>query len=211
MTALWVLLGILALGAAALAAPVNVELFYDENGVSTAAHLGPVRLPFPGDAAGRRRKPAQKVKRRPSFKRSKTGPARDAASEEQRSDWRRLLRTHWREAVEALGDLLRRPKLTRLELLITAGGQDPAACAMAYGRCWAAVGSALPLIRSVFQVGKEQIEVACDYQLSKTTARGRAVFTLRVFELLQALLVLLKLVRRLQTPNQITKKAVQQS
>ena len=93
---------------------------------------------------------------------------------------------------------------------MVAGGDDPPACALAYGRCWAAVGSALPLIRSVFQVGSEQVRITCNDQLKKTAVQGRAVFTLRVYELLQALLVLAKLVQRLRNSPQTTKKAVQQ-
>ena len=204
MTALWILLGLLALAALALLAPVKLELFYDAEGFSTAAHLGPFRLPFPGGEAEakpakpRRTKPAEAGSRR------RTGPSTGS------SDWKRLLRAHWRQALEALGDLLRRPRLSRLELTVVAGGDDPPACAMAYGRCWAAVGSALPLIRSVFQVGSEQIRITCNDQLKKTAVQGRAVFTLRVYELLQALLVLAKLVQRLRNSPQTTKKAVQQ-
>lgn len=201
MIALWVLLGLLALAALVLALPVRLELFYDGDGFATAAHLGPIRLPFPGNEKKRRsRKP----------KRTGESDAQGAAPAAPASDWKRLLRTHWREALAVLGDLARRLKLTRLELAVTAGGEDPAACALAYGRCWAAVGGLLPLIRAAFQVEKEQIQITCDDQLEKTTARGRAVFTLRVFELLQALLALAKLVRRLRTPRQTTKKAVQQ-
>ena len=48
MTALWILLGLLALAALALLAPVKLELFYDGEGFSTAAHLGPFRLPCSG-------------------------------------------------------------------------------------------------------------------------------------------------------------------
>ena len=204
MTALWILLGLLALAALALLAPVKLELFYDGEGFSTAAHLGPFRLPFPGGEAEakpakpRRTKPAEAGSRR------QTGPSNGG------SDWKRLLRAHWRQALEALGDLLRRPRLSRLELTVVAGGDDPPACALAYGRCWAAVGSALPLIRSVFQVGSEQVRITCNDQLKKTAVQGRAVFTLRVYELLQALLVLAKLVQRLRNSPQISKKAVQQ-
>lgn len=204
MTALWILLGLLALAALALLAPVKLELFYDAEGFSTAAHLGPFRLPFPGGEAEakpakpRRTKPAEAGSRR------RTGPSNGS------SDWKRLLRAHWRQALEALGDLLRRPRLSRLELTVVAGGDDPPACALAYGCCWAAVGSALPLIRSVFQVGSEQIRITCNDQLKKTAVQGRAVFTLRVYELLQALLVLAKLVQRLRNSPQTTKKAVQQ-
>ena len=200
MTALWILLGLLALAALALLAPVKLELFYDAEGFSTAAHLGPFRLPFPGGQAGakpakqRRTKP-RRTKPAEAGSRRRTGPSNGG------SDWKRLLRAHWRQALEALGDLLRRPRLSRLELTVVAGGDDPPACALAYGRCWAAVGSALPLIRSVFQVGSE---------LKKTAVQGRAVFTLRVYELLQALLVLAKLVQRLRNSPQTTKKAVQQ-
>lgn len=204
MTALWILLGLLALAALALLAPVKLELFYDAEGFSTAAHLGPFRLPFPGGEA--EAKPAKKRRAKPAA----AGSRRQTGASTGSSDWKRLLRAHWRQALEALGDLLRRPRLSRLELTVVAGGDDPPACALAYGRCWAAVGSALPLIRSVFQVGSEQVRITCNDQLKKTAVQGRAVFTLRVYELLQALLVLAKLVQRLRNSPQTTKKAVQQ-
>lgn len=63
MTALWILLGLLALAALALLAPVKLELFYDAEGFSTAAHLGPFRLPFPGGQAGA--KPAKQRRTKP--------------------------------------------------------------------------------------------------------------------------------------------------
>ena len=204
MTALWILLGLLALAALALLAPVKLELFYDAEGFSTAAHLGPFRLPFPGGEAAAT--PAKTRRTKPAA----AGPRRQTGASAGGSDWKRLLRAHWRQALEALGDLLRRPRLSRLELTVVAGGDDPPACALAYGRCWAAVGSALPLIRSVFQVGSEQVRITCNDQLKKTAVQGRAVFTLRVYELLQALLVLAKLVQRLRNSPQTTKKAVQQ-
>lgn len=204
MTALWILLGLLALAALALLAPVKLELFYDGEGFSTAAHLGPFRLPFPGGEAGAKPAKPRRTKSAGAGSRRRTGVSTGS------SDWKRLLRAHWRQALEALGDLLRRPRLSRLELTVVAGGDDPPACALAYGRCWAAVGSALPLIRSVFQVGSEQIRITCNDQLKKTAVQGRAVFTLRVYELLQALLVLAKLVQRLRNSPQTTKKAVQQ-
>ena len=204
MTALWILLGLLALAALALLAPVKLELFYDAEGFSTAAHLGPFRLPFPGGEAGA--KPAKTRRTKPAG----AGSRRQTGASTGSSDWKRLLRAHWRQALEALGDLLRRPRLSRLELTVVAGGDDPPACALAYGRCWAAVGSALPLIRSVFRVGSEQVRITCNDQLKKTAVQGRAVFTLRVYELLQALLVLAKLVQRLRNSPQTTKKAVQQ-
>lgn len=204
MTALWILLGLLALAALALLAPVKLELFYDAEGFSTAAHLGPFRLPFPGGEA--EAKPAKTRRTKPAA----AGPRRQTAASTGSSDWKRLLRAHWRQALEALGDLLRRPRLSRLELTVVAGGDDPPACALAYGRCWAAVGSALPLIRSVFQVGSEQVRITCNDQLKKTAVQGRAVFTLQAYELLQALLVLAKLVQRLRNSPQTTKKAVQQ-
>lgn len=209
MTALWILLGLLALAALALLAPVKLELFYDAEGFSTAAHLGPFRLPFPGGEAGA--KPAKQRRTKPRrTKPAGAGSRRQTGASTGGSDWKRLLRAHWRQALEALGDLLRRPRLSRLELTVVAGGDDPPACALAYGRCWAAVGSALPLIRSVFQVGSEQVRITCNDQLKKTAVQGRAVFTLRVYELLQALLVLAKLVQRLRNSPQTTKKAVQQ-
>ena len=204
MTALWILLGLLALAALALLAPVKLELFYDAEGFSTAAHLGPFRLPFPGGEA--EAKPAKKRRTKPAG----AGSRRQTGASTGSSDWKRLLRAHWRQALEALGDLLRRPRLSRLELTVVAGGDDPPACALAYGRCWAAVGSALPLIRSVFQVGSEQIRITCNDQLKKTAVQGRAVFTLRAYELLQALLMLAKLVQQLRNSPQISKKAVQQ-
>lgn len=204
MTALWILLGLLALAALALLAPVKLELFYDGEGFSTAAHLGPFRLPFPGGEA--EAKPAKTRRTKPAA----AGSRRQTGASAGGSDWKRLLRAHWRQALEALGDLLRRPRLSRLELTVVAGGDDPPACALAYGRCWAAVGSALPLIRSVFQVGSEQVRITCNDQLKKTAVQGRAVFTLRVYELLQALLMLAKLVQQLRNSPQISKKAVQQ-
>lgn len=200
MTALWIALGLLSLAALALLLPVRLELSFADGAFSSKAHVGPVRLPFPGGSTERRnRRP-----HRPAKSRVQESAARAP------SDWKRLLRAHWRQALEALGELLRRPVLTRLELEIDAGGADPAACALAYGRSWALVGSALPLVRSVFRVGKEAIQIRCEANLEKTAVRGRAVFTLRVFELLQALLVLAKLVQRLRNSTQTTKKAVQQ-
>ena len=197
MTALLVLLGIAALLSLTAAAKVRIEISYREETFSASAHLGPIPLHLPGT-----KEPDQARAEHPQ---KAAQPDQKAAG---KTDWKRFLLHHWRDILQEIAAVLHRPAMALLQLEVVAGGEDPADCALAYGHACALVGAGLPLLRQAFRVQKETVSVRCDYQQPKTTIEGTVVFTLRVLELLQLLLAMVKLMSQANSKTTKQKKAV---
>ena len=117
------------------------------------------------------------------------------------------LMDYLRLAVELLGQLRRRIVLRRLTLHAYFGGEDPADAALNYGRAWAAIGAATPLLEACFRIKKRSVgDYLCDGETKiRLYAEAHATLTVgRILQiLLQALLRFMKL-----TKNNQPEKAV---
>lgn len=199
MTALLVCLGLLGLVSLAALTEVRIEIQYRDAGFQAQIHVGP--FPIHLGSEGQKEKKQQ----------ADTSEASGGGKAAGKTDWKRLLREHWREILKEVTSLLHRPHMALFQLEVIAGGADAADCALAYGHACALIGAGLPLLRQAFRVQKESVAVQWNYQQPKTTVFAKTILTLRVFELVQLLLVLTRLMSQQTPKSKKRKKAVQQS
>lgn len=116
-----------------------------------------------------------------------------SAKRKQAQSWLPVLQKHWREILNAAGCILRAPTLDLVRLKIDVGDEDPAKCAISYGRICAAVGAGIPVVEGIFRVKKRQINVNCCFERSGTEIDADVVLTLRIFEIIALAVGLLRL------------------
>lgn len=122
-----------------------------------------------------------------------TPPKDRPAKQKTAKSWLPVLRKHWREILGAVGRILKAPTLDLLRLDIAVGDEDPAKCAISYGRICAAVGAGIPVVEGVFHVKKRQINVNCCFDQSGTEIGADVVLTLRVYQIIALATGLLRL------------------
>lgn len=116
---------------------------------------------------------------------------------------------HWQEILELVGRAFRMPRIDVLTLHATAGGPDAAACALNYGKLWAAAGGVLPVLENTFCIGKREIEIRCDYAQRENSYYARVDITVRIYKLLILAFLGMKLLVQLHNESKLTQKAVQ--
>ena len=120
-----------------------------------------------------------------------------------------IIKAHWQELLELIGRVLRAPTADHLYLNILVGGEDPAECAMNYGRLCAGVSAILPVVHHVFEIRKQEIDISCCYESKTTAVSAETLIFLRFGELIVLAAVILRqlLIFRKSIPS--TQKAVQ--
>jgi len=99
-----------------------------------------------------------------------------------------LLRT-WRPILRSLRKGVR---VDRLILnLALAGGDDPCAAAITYGRLWAVWGILRPALTENLRVRKERVDMRLDFELEKTVWDGEIALTISLGRSIAALLTVL--------------------
>ena len=90
-------------------------------------------------------------------------------------------------ALSALGATARRACLRLcvdpLEATVVFGGNDPAQVAMAYGAASSALFTLMPKAEECFHIPDPSLHLRMDYGAERTTAQGKAGFSLRVCDL----------------------------
>lgn len=123
--------------------------------------------------------------------------------------WAMAALDHWQEILALVGRVLRTPTLDLLCIHVTVSSPDPAACALTYGRIWAAVGTILPVLERTFQVKRQDVQVQCDYEREKTAFLFRTEITVRIYEIVFLAAAGLRLFLRVYREIKNKKKAVQ--
>lgn len=181
MTALWVLLIILAVLAALWFLPLRLLLRYDQSGGTVTARLGPISVGiYPGKPKKANKKSNKKVKKKPEEPEEQEEPEeakKDSGTGGRLSLFRQLLGL----GVEALEQLLRHLTVTdmTLQLAVATRDKDPALSAIQYGAGWSAVGALIPFLEQHFRIKSRKIDVIMD----QTAAEDRilASGTLHIF------------------------------
>lgn len=172
---------LIALGVLALLAvlPLGISGIYDHTGPTAKLLIGPVSISLYPAKNGRKKK--EKQDKNTDDKTKKT-----AAQQAQQqkggafSEFLPLLGI----AVDFLGDLRRKIRVKRLELLLVMAGDDPCDLAVNYGRAWAAVGNIMPQLERLFVIKKRDVHVACDFVETRTTVYVRLDITITLGRLL---------------------------
>jgi len=146
---MWVAIGIALALVLLMSMRLALVVGYDGEGFSLLAWAGPLRIrilprPLKGD------RPPKKVKEKPEKVKEKGGTMEK-------------LRAGLKIAGPIFSQVKRRLKISELTLHYTAGMEDAAMTALAYGGAHAAVSQILPLIRYHFRVGKQDIQIHSDF------------------------------------------------
>ncbi len=157
---------LIALGVILLIAltPVAVHARYDAQGGKVVLWWGFFhRTLYPN------RKPKKE-------KKSKQARAATASGEKEKNkggsvkDFFPLIRT----GLDFLGELRRRLRITRLEINIILGGDDPCDLAVSYGKTWTAIGNLMPHLERLFVIKKREIQAQCDFTAERSHVFARA-------------------------------------
>ena len=162
MTALLIVLAVLLLIGFL---PAGVKLRYDDGDVEMKLKLGPFRVPLlPA------RQPRGKKLARRHGKKIKAGRESKKKRAEKRARNKKKKKLSFEElmqfvslALEMVGKLPRKLMMNELYLHVTYSGSDAARAAIGYGRAWAVVGSALPVLERAFRIRKRDVGVDLDY------------------------------------------------
>lgn len=167
-------LGVLALLAVL---PLGISGIYDQNGPVAKLWIGPVSiLIYPVRKKEKTEKPDQTVE-----KQKKTnGKQSQTQKGGLLSDFLPLIRI----ATDFLGDLRRKIRVRRLELLLVMAGDDPCDLAVNYGRAWAAVGNLMPRLERLFAIKKRDVRVTCDFVETRTKVYVQLDITITLGRLL---------------------------
>lgn len=156
---LWVLLGLLALLAAALLIPVKVRGSYEDGNPFLCVRYGPVKIqlfPPKEKAEEEAEKPPKKKKNKPEK------PKKPKA----KINMEQIL-----YALEKLPPILGRAlkragrciHIRPLKLYVLAAGVDPAATAMLYGRMEAALAAGFPVLERVLRLKDADVQLYVDF------------------------------------------------
>ena len=158
-------------------APLGVWVRYDLDGLLLKLIAGPVKLTL---IPGKKKEKPQEEEKKPA----KTQVTKSAAPKEKKggsiTDFFPLVQL----ALDLLGDVRRKLRVRRLELLLVMAGDDPCDLAVNYGRAWAAVGNLMPQLERLFVIKKKDVQVACDFTADKTTVFARVDITITLGRLL---------------------------
>lgn len=161
--------------------PLGIKLLYDVPGFSAEILIGPVKIPvFPLKKKDKNKPVKEKTKQDASAKATGTEEKKGAGL----ADFFPLVRI----AMGFLGNLRRKLRVNRLEMLLCMAGDDPCDLAVNYGKAWAAVGNIMPQLERLFTIRKRDVQVRCDFTSSQTTLYLRADITITLGRLLGLLL-----------------------
>lgn len=156
---LWVLLGLLALLAAALLIPVKVRGSYEDGNPSLYVRYGPVKIQlFP-----QKEKPEEGEKKPPKKKKTKPEKPKNPKA---KINMEQIL-----YALEKLPPILGRAlkrtgrciHIRPLKLYVLVAGADPAAAAMLYGRMEAALAAGFPILERALRLKDADVRLYVDF------------------------------------------------
>ena len=155
MTALWVLLGLVALLLMLAWMPVGAAVTYD-SAFRVRVQVGFLRFTvYPAAKEGKKEK---KGKKKQSEAKMEKKPFSSPNRRQIRYTVDTLVPALWR----ALVRFGRRIRVPLLRLHVVFGGEDPADVAALYGKSQAAVATLLPLLEGVVRFGETDVQLATD-------------------------------------------------
>ena len=185
---------------------LGVSVRYDEDGAVVKVIAGPVKVTLfprknkdkkPKKEKNKGKQPEEKPKPEPAKQeqpaqpqnKDENKPAGEKKTAEKKggpiSDFLPLVKI----ALDMLGAFRRRLRVNVLELKLVMAADDPCDLAVNYGRAWAAVGNLMPRLERVLVIKKRNIEVACDFETTKTLVTARLDLTITLGRILATALV----------------------
>ena len=176
MTALWVLLGLVALLLVLAWMPVGAAVTYDD-AFRVRVQVGFLRFTvYPAPKEGKKEK---KGKKKQSEAKMEKKPFSSPNRRQIRYSVDTLVPALWR----ALVRFGRRIRVPLLRLHVVFGGEDPADVAALYGKSQAAAAALLPLLEGVVRFGETDVQLATDYRAERTVLTGEIDIQIRLWAL----------------------------
>ena len=176
MTALWVLLGLVALLLMLAWMPVGAAVTYD-SAFRVRVQVGFLRFTvYPAPEKGKKEK---KGKKKQSEAKMEKKPFSSPNRRQIRYSVDTLVPALWR----ALVRFGRRIRVPLLRLHVAFGGEDPADVAALYGKSQAAAAALLPLLEGVVRFGETDVQLATDYRAERTVLTGEINIQIRLWAL----------------------------
>ena len=179
--------------------PLGVSVIYNEDGPLVRVIAGFVRIKvFP---LKKKEKKAEKKKKK---KKKKSGESQSSKKPSSKGgsimDFLPLLKV----AVDFLDGFRRKLRVNLLEMKLVLAGGDPCDLGLNYGKAWEVLGNITPYLDRVFVFKKRDLDVACDFEGSKTLIYVRLDLTITLGRLL--VLVFTAAFRALKVYLEIMKK-----
>ena len=176
MTALWVLLGLVALLLMLAWMPVGAAVTYD-SAFRVRVQVGFLRFTvYPAPKEGKKEKKGKK-------KQSEAKMEKKADSSPTRPQIRYTVDTLVPALWRALVRFGRRIRVPLLRLHVVFGGEDPADVAVLYGKSQAVAAALLPLLEGVVRFGETDVQLATDYRAERTVLTGEINIQIRLWAL----------------------------
>ena len=173
MTALWIVLALLALLTLLNLLRVGVSAGYEAQAFSVRARVGPLTIPvWP-------RPPAEEPKKPKMEKPPKEPKAPQEQTKEKELDFDTILALA-KLALKAAGSFRRKLTVELFRLVFVAGSSDPYDTAMQSAYVQAALGSLRPLAERALHIQERDVQVGADFTADKPRIEARLTLTIRI-------------------------------
>lgn len=173
MTALWIVLALLALLTLLNLLRVGVSAGYEAQAFSVSARVGPLTIPvWP-------RPPAEEPKKPKKEKPPKEPKAPQEQTKEKELDFDTVLALA-KLALKAAGSFRRKLTVELFRLVFVAGSSDPYDTAMQSAYVQAALGGLRPLAERALNIQERDVQVGADFTADKPRIEARLTLTIRV-------------------------------
>lgn len=173
MTALWIVLALLALLTLLNLLRVGVSAGYEAQAFSVSARVGPLTIPFWP------RPPAEEPKKPKKEKPPKEPKAPQEQTKEKELDFDTVLALA-KLALKAAGSFRRKLTVELFRLVFVAGSSDPYDTAMQSAYVQAALGSLRPLAQRALHIQERDVQVGADFTADKPRIEARLTLTIRI-------------------------------
>lgn len=173
MTALWIVLALLAFLTLLNLLRVGVSAGYEAQAFSVSARVGPLTIPvWP-------RPPAEEPKKPKKEKPPKEPKAPQEQTKEKELDFDTILALA-KLALKAAGSFRRKLTVELFRLVFVAGSSDPYETAMQSAYVQAALGSLRPLAQRALHIQERDVQVGADFTADKPRIEARLTLTIRI-------------------------------
>ena len=173
MTALWIVLALLALLTLLNLLRVGVSAGYEAQAFSVSARVGPLTIPvWP-------RPPAEEPKKPKKEKPPKEPKAPQEQTKEKELDFDTILALA-KLALKAAGSFRRKLTVELFRLVFVAGSSDPYETAMQSAYVQAALGGLRPLAQRALHIQERDVQVGADFTADKPRIEARLTLTIRI-------------------------------
>ncbi len=183
MTALWVILGILAFFALLLLLRVGVRAQYSDQGLFLWARAGRLHIQV---------YPVKKKKRRKE--KGKEGKAKKKKGKEPETEESKkggnvsFFISIIRDILDVLGRFRKRIKIDELTVWYMSASEDPSSAAICFGAASAGMGLVTGILENNFKIKKRDFRTAVNFEEKEPWVYVKAEFSLAVWEILYIIL-----------------------